>query len=138
MKMKKMLAISSAVAIMLCASLTNASAETSLTTWNLNTEPSSASTTTVLRPKTTSSGVYVYYEGGTHASLRCDVLNRYNISKCRGRIGSISRGAAGRIAQWVYEDGERECKLKVSGGYSYGGANGKWSPDTTTTVPYIN
>ncbi len=91
------------------------------------------------REKTNASGVYVFYDKGTEARLKCDVLNSENESMCRGRIGFIKKGEKGLIAQWVYEEGFHYAKLqlKPDSGLN-GGASGEWSPDSVGSYPYIN
>lgn len=140
MKLKKLAAFGAVAAMVLSLSLTPAhAANTSDTEWSFSMDPSHAVYTTPLREKTNSSAVYVYYQGGTVAYLTCDVLNSESQSMCKGRIGKIDKGAKGRIAQYVYENGFRFCKLQLRGPSStYGGASGYWSPDCAGSYPYIN
>lgn len=138
MKLKRVCAFC-ASALMLASSALPASAVESYdpTVWNFDISYNQTSYTTGPRPKRDTSGTYVYYEGGTPASLRCDVLNGYGQSMCDS-IGSISLGQKGLIAQYVYEEGHRSAKLKLTSSTTYGGAGGEWSPDSVDPYPYIN
>ena len=126
--------------MLMSMSLTSVSAaNTTDTQWNFTIGTSQISHTTPLREKTNSSGVYVYYQGGTPAYLTCDVLNSEYQSMCHGRIGAIQKGQKARIAQYVYEEGWRQCCLKLTAPQANdGGAGGLWSPDSAGSYPYIN
>ena len=138
MKLKRVCAFCASV-LMLASSALPASALESYkdTEWEFDISYNQMSHTTELREKNNTSGTYVYYEGGTPASLRCDVLNASGKSMCR-KIGSIKLGKKGLIAQYVYENGYRSARLKVTSSTTYGGAGGKWSPDSVGSYPYIN
>lgn len=138
MKLKRVCAFCASV-LMLASSALPASALESYkdTEWEFDISYNQTSYTTPKRPKTNTSGTYVYYESGTPASLRCDVLNESGKSMCR-KIGSIKLGKKGLIAQYVYENGYRWAKLKVTSSTTYGGAGGLWSPDSVGSYPYIN
>lgn len=137
MKLKRVCAFC-ASALMLASSALPASAVNyNDTPWKYDISYNQMSYTTKSRSKQDTSGTYVFYEGGTPASLRCDVLNQSGKSMCR-KIGSISLGKKGLIAQYVYENGYRWAKLKVTSSTTYGGAEGEWSPDSVGSYPYIN
>lgn len=138
MKLKRVCAFC-ASALMLASSALPASALESYqdTEWEFSISYNQTSYTTGPRAKRDTSGTYVYYKTGTPTSLRCDVLNGYGQSMCR-KIGSIKLGKKGLIAQYVYEEGHRSAKLKVTSSTTYGGAGGKWSPDSVGSYPYIN
>ena len=138
MKLKRVCAFCASV-LMLASSALPASALESYqdTPWDFNLSYNQTSYTTGPRDKKDTSGTYVYYEGGTPASLACDVLNGYGQSMCR-KIGSIKLGKKGLIAQYVYEEGHRTAKLKLFTSTTYGGAEGQWSPDSVGSYPYIN
>lgn len=106
--------------------------------WGITINPGSVYSITKLREKVDASGIYVFYDDGTVSSLACDVLNPAGVSQCR-KIGSIRKGQKGLIAQYVYENGYRQCKLMVSTSvHNDGGAFGQWSPDSIGYYPYIN
>lgn len=106
--------------------------------WGFTIGPGSVYHVTTTREKVDASGTYVFYEDGTVSSLACDVLNPAGVSQCR-KIGSIRKGQKGLIAQYVYENGYRQCKLMVSTSvHNDGGAFGQWSPDSIGYYPYIN
>ena len=101
-------------------------------------EPTRLSTTTELRTKVDASSTYVYYEGGTKEYFTCDVLNSAGKSQCK-KTGAISKGEEGVMIQFVYENGYRQCKLKLTSPEgSYGGGVGEWSPDSIGTYHCIN
>lgn len=139
MRFKKLAALGATAVMLMSMSLTSVSAANITdTSWGFNIDPSHTSIITEKRAKTDSSAVYVNYTTGTPSSVSFDVLNTNLDSMCR-KIGSLARGQKGRVAQYVYENGFRECHLKVVAPSSaYGGAGGVWSPDCAGYYPYIN
>lgn len=106
--------------------------------WSFEVGPGSPYMITKDRPKLDDSGTYIYYRSGNKPYFGCDVLNINNKSQCK-KYGSINVGKKGRIAQYVYENGYRDCKLMLtSDNLSYGGGGGEWSPDSINSYPYIN
>ena len=140
-KLKKLLALGAA-AMMLVGSaslpVSAISANTTSTAWSFNVEPTKTSMTTSLRAKNDASSTYVYYKGGTKSCFICDVLNSDGVSQCR-KTGVLYKGEKGLIVQYVYENGYRSCKLKLTSPEgSYGGGTGWWSPDSNVTYRVIN
>lgn len=108
------------------------------TDWSFSITPNNTYGVTGLRDKVDASGTYVFYKEGVVPAVTCDVLNPAGVSQCTKR-GVLNKGQKGLIAQYVYENGYDECKLETSASASgYGGANGKWSPDSIGYYPYIN
>ena len=139
LKLKRVCAFCASVLMLASSALPASAVNYKDTTWNYDISYNQMSYTTEPRAKQDTSGTYVFYEGGTPASLRCDVLNASGTSMCR-KIGSIGLGKKGLIAQYVYENGYRSARLKVTAPSSttYGGAEGVWSPDSVGSYPYIN
>lgn len=136
-KVKRLLALGAAALMLTSAFAMPASAEERYG-WSFNVAPDQITYTTAKQDKNTDSGCYVYYEGGTKPYFTCDILNVAGKSQCK-KTGPIHEGEAGRILQYVYENGYDECKLKLtSPTNTYGGGVGTWNPDTTTKVAYIN
>lgn len=140
-KLKKLLALGAAAMMLVgSASLPVSAIEpnTEEYGWSFNVEPTKLSTTTSLRTKVDASYTYVYYKGGTKSYFTCDVLNSAGKSQCK-KTGAIYDGERGLIEQYVYENGYRSCKLKLTSPEgSYGGGTGYWSPDSIVTYRVIN
>lgn len=139
-KLKRMLALGAAALMSVSALTVPASASNHKnTTWNFSVDATNRPYVTNSREKTNSSGVYVYYKAGTLNGVICDVLNSENDSMCR-KLGVVYKGNERLVAQYVYENGFRECKLKLKSDtlYSGGGAGGEWSPDSVGSYPYCN
>ena len=141
-KIKRLLALGAAALMLSSAFAMPASAANiKNTTWNFNIESTRRTYTTALREKTNSSSVYVKYSDGTVTSLVCDALNSEGDSMC-GTYGAgrIYKGNKGRLRQFVYENGFRWCKLKLTcdAPENDGGAGGAWSPDCAGVYPNLN
>ena len=141
MKKAKRLLAFGAAAMMLAASLSfpASAANTKDKPWNFSVDYSNKPYTTALREKTNASGVYVYYKEGTVNGVICDVLNSEGDSMCRKK-GVVPKEARRLIAQYVYENGFRLCRLKLQSNTITisGGAGGVWSPDSAGSYPYAN
>lgn len=140
-KLKRLLALGAAAMMLVgSASLPVSAIEpnTDDYKWSFNVEPTRLSTVTKEQEKVDASYTYVYYEGGTKDYFTCDVLSPAGRSQCK-KTGAIHKGERGLIEQYVYENGHRKCKLKLTSPEgSYGGGTGKWSPDSIVTYRVIN
>ena len=140
-KLKRLLALGAAAMMLVgSASLPVSAIEpnTDDYKWSFNVEPTRLSTVTEKQQKVDASYTYVYYEGGTKDYFTCDVLSPAGRSQCK-KTGAIHEGERGLIEQYVYENGHRECKLKLTSPEgSYGGGTGWWSPDSIVTYRVIN
>ena len=139
-KLKRLLALGAATLMSVSALSVSASASNYKDTyWSFSVDSNRRSYQTELREKTDTSGVYVYYKAGTMNGIVCDVLNSNNDSMCK-KLGVIYKGEKRKIAQYVYENGYRWCKLELTSDKIYSGAGGSgvWSPDSTGYYPYVN
>ena len=141
-KVKRLLALGAA-ALMLSSvfAMPASAANYGNTSWNFNVDHLNKPYITETRSKEDSSGTYVYYKEGTVTGVVCDVITVDGKSMCDGRLGTVHKGDERLIAQYVYERGYRECKLKLKGDRAYdggGGAGGQWSPDSVGSYPYAN
>lgn len=139
-KAKRLLALGAA-AMMLVTSLSFPASAANIKdeAWSFNVDFSNRPYTTRLREKTNASGVYVYYQNGTVNGVICDVLNSEGDSMCKIK-GVVTKGAERLVAQYVYENGFRWCKLKLQSNTVTisGGAGGVWNPDSVGDYPYVN
>ena len=139
-KLKRMLALGAAVLMSVSALTVPASASNYKDTyWSFSVDANKRPHRTELREKTDASGVYVYYKSGTMDGVACDVLNSENDSMCK-KYGIVYKGQKRRVAQYVYENGFRWCKLELTSDKIYSGAGGSgvWSPDYVGSYPYCN
>lgn len=140
-KIKRLLALGAAALMFGSVFAMPASAatpNTDLATWSFNVAPDKTTYTTSLRDKYTTSGCYVKYTNGDKPYFTCDILNASGKSRCT-KTGPIQKGKQGRIAQYVVENGDTQCRLKLtSPTNTYGGGSGQWSADTYSDAPYIN
>ena len=139
-KLKRLLALGAAVLMSVSALSVPASASNyKNTSWSFNVDSTNHWYVTSKRAKLDSSGVYVHYKAGTVNGVVCDVITVEGISMCN-TLGVVYKGNERLIAQYVYENGFRECKLKLKSDtiYASGGASGEWSPDSVGSYPYCN
>lgn len=139
-KLKRLLALGAAVLMSVSALTVPASASNYKDTyWSFSVDADGRPHRTELREKTDASGVYVYYKAGTMNGVICDVLNSNNDSMCL-KQGVIYKGQERKVAQYVYENGYRWCKLELRSDKLYLGAGGSgvWSPDSVGYYPYVN
>lgn len=140
-KIKKLLALGAAALMLTSAfALPTSADETNHhdTKWGFTIGPGSVYHITEAREKVDASSTYVYYRTGSKSSLGVDVLNNAGKSQCK-KTGTIKLGQKGLMYQFVYENGEKYCKLKLmSPNNTDGGANGDWSPDSIGTYTVIN
>lgn len=139
-KLKRMLALGAAALMSVSALTVPASASNYKDTyWSFSVDANKRPHRTELREKTDASGVYVYYKSGTMDGVACDVLNSENDSMCK-KYGIVYKGQKRRVAQYVYENGFRWCKLELTSDKIYSGAGGSgvWSPDSVGSYPYCN
>lgn len=141
-KVKRLLALGAAALMLTSAFAMPASAANiKNTTWNFNIDLTHRTHTTALREKTNDSSVYVHYKDGTVGSLICDALNSEGDSMCgTNGPGRIDKGEEGALIQYVYENGFRSCKLKLTcdAQVTSGGAGGEWSPDCAGSYQRLN
>ena len=140
-KLKRLLALGAAAMMLVGSASLPVSAivaNTHESGWSFTVEPNKLFTVTAAREKVDASFTYVYYKGGTKDYFSCDVLNSAGKSQCK-KTGAIHKGERGLIEQYVYENGYRSCKLRLSSAEgSYGGGTGEWSPDSNVTYRVIN
>lgn len=139
-KLKRLLALGAAALMSVSALTVPASASNYKDTyWSFSVDASRQPHRTELREKTDATGVYVYYKAGTMDGVVCDVLNSENDSMCQN-TGIVYKGKERLVAQYVYENGFRWCKLELTSDKIYSGAGGSgvWSPDSVGSYPYCN
>lgn len=141
-KLKRLLALGAAAMMLVgSASLPVSAIEpnTDDYKWSFNVEPTRLSTVTKEQEKVDASYTYVNTMNGRNQGyFTCDVLSPAGRSQCK-KTGANSQGRKRPDEQYVYENGHRKCKLKLTSPEgSYGGGTDKWSPDSIVTYRVIN
>ncbi|HBT65680.1 MAG TPA: hypothetical protein DEB10_13570 [Ruminococcaceae bacterium] len=141
MKIKKMAIVLSAImALSTLGGLSTSANNSTDTVYSFTTISTGWIYFTETRAKEDASGSYAYYvQGATQPNGTYFSIWSGGTNYTRNETATLYVGQKRRIAQFVYENGKRNCYLGVSPrDYNSSKIAGLWSPDSVGSDPYAN